>query len=243
MPDERPSTGLSSRGQLALQSLAVCLDVSDSALLRMFWMVDPPPDLPGLHVVIPRLARVLPWMALLAASGAARYAQYARWAEALCSADKKKCWEPEIPREAPARRDVTNILAGQIGRFPHYALYTELPGDRTGAQDERVAPLIALYTLLRPADLLSPSARKTASSAIRQLISLSSREGRQLRDQFPTMPLQLEAAWAMYRFVAGYAPLERVIAAATQVAKPPTRRALRWSGRFAQPSTVSPGWA
>ena len=99
MPDERPSTGLSPRGQRALQTLATCVNVPAPALVGMFRLIDPPPDLPGLHVVMPRLARVLPWMEVLGAYSAEHYADYADWAVALSAADIKPCSEENIPRE------------------------------------------------------------------------------------------------------------------------------------------------
>ena len=224
------SLPLSHLGENALQLLAQALeDTSPDRLRPLFRLIDPHQDLPGLHEVIPRLARVMPWIQLLARDPAAHFEEWGEIAGKLIRADVHQRWAAGLPRHHSARRDILNSLAGQLQQYPHYGLYTEFQGDPSGEQEGRVAPLIALFTLLAQARLISPSAAGKVSAKIRRLLNPSNRDARYLRTEFETVSFDVSSAWKVFEYarkihpdIADFIDLAKRVA--TQEEKPPPRR-------------------
>ena len=235
MPPKVTPLNLSNRGRRRLAVLRGALPATPpSDLSRLFAIIEPHPDLPGLEVVIPRLARAMPWVQLLCASGCSRYEGLETIAIALEEPQIATIWRPEAELDAPALSTVSNFLAGQVGRYPHYALYSELPGDRRGQQEYRVAPLIALYTLLCSGGALPESTKKACSPSLRRLLNLSHRESRDLARQFGEVPMDVEIAWQIFEHIRSISdPLGSFVRAA--------ERRVRHTGRRGSAPPRQPG--
>nr|WP_141657273.1 hypothetical protein [Thiocapsa sp. KS1] len=208
-------------GQRAILQLQQALgSTTRDDLIRLFRMIDAHEDLVGLHQVLPRLARVAPWLDLLWIGPAERYAGLTELAAALCRAEIAAHWRNTVPEHRSSRSNVANSLTGQLDRYPHYALYMEFVSDRSGEQEARVAPLIALYTLLSNAGLLTRTLATDASRRIRGLLDPSNAEARAMRARFPEVEADAEIAWQLYDFVAGqHGAFEQLVGLAKRVAQ------------------------
>lgn len=228
MPD--PVLTLSDLGESRLAVLARALEAPSTEQLRhLLRLIEPHKDLPGLHYVVPRLVLVMPWMQLLAVDPKEPFDALTAVARTLASPEVEKGWADAIPRNYSTRANITNALTSQLSQYPHYGLYTEFRGDRTGAQEARVAPLIALFTLLKNAQQLSQTAAKDASRLLRQLLNPLNDHANALRAEFETVPLDVESAWTLFSFArhlhtAVATLVDRATRVAVQARSPPRRR-------------------
>lgn len=127
----------------------------------------------------------------------------AELAAALCRPEVAARWRHAIPEHRSACGSTAISLTGQLTQYPHYALYTEFISDPSGEQEARVAPLVALNTLLSDAEVLLHTLAIEAGRRIRRLLDPSHAAARALRARFPQVEFDVERAGDLYDDVAG----------------------------------------